>query len=103
MSRAKPSSRRLAPVPRRMSQPLASARRKLLDAEPGGSSARPLEVATAAVIEPKATSVACPHCNGAFELVAHDAHLESRLREVKVACRHCGERRTFWFRISAPS
>jgi hypothetical protein len=105
MPRAKRSPSRLAARPRVAGEALARSRRKLLDLEAGGSKAHPLEVSTSAVIEPKALGVPCPRCGGAFGLVAHEAHLgpQARLREVKVACRHCGERRTFWFRIHSPS
>jgi hypothetical protein len=104
MSRTKsPPSHTLDLGPQLVSEPLARARAKLLELEPGGTPARPLEVATAAVIEPKAESLPCPRCSGRFAVTEHEAHTRERLREVKVACRHCGERRSLWFRISAPS
>ena len=81
------------------------AKRKLLALEPGGSPEHPLDVATAAVIEPKAKSTRCPRCDEPLEVEAHEAHTgeRGRLREVALACRFCGERRALWFRISAPS
>lgn len=93
------------PGPRLVSEALARARRQLLELEPGGSRGRPLEVSTAAVIEPKAERTACPRCSGHFEVEDHEAHAggHERVREVKVFCRFCGERRSLWFRISAPS
>ncbi len=103
MTNEKPSNPPLDPGPHVLSQPLVDARRRLLDLAPGASRARPFEVGTAAVIEPKAMSIPCPRCSGAFEVVVHAAHLGARLREVQVACRHCGERRTVWFRINAAS
>lgn len=80
-------------------------RTKLLDLEAGGTTARPLEVLTPAVIEPKARSVRCPRCDEPFELVGHEAHSDEhgRLREAKLECRYCGLRRSLWFRVSAPS
>jgi hypothetical protein len=80
-------------------------KRKLLTLEPGGSPERPLDVPTAAVIEPRARSARCPSCDEPFEVAAHEAHTDEhgRLREVALACRFCGERRSIWFRIDAPS
>lgn len=80
-------------------------KRKLLALEPGGSPDRPLDVLTSSVIEPKAKSTRCPSCDEPFELEAHEAHTDEhgRLREVALACRFCGERRSMWFRIAAPS
>ena len=104
MSRMKsdpPASFPLGPQP--VSEPLARARARLFELEPGGSEARPLEVTTSAVIEPKAESMFCPRCSGHFAILEHEARSRGRLRELTVACRHCGERRSLWFRINAPS
>jgi hypothetical protein len=100
-----PRPRTLERVKRSADDKLARAKRKLLDLEPGGSEARPLEVATAAVIEPKAKSVLCPRCDEPFLLENHVAHGEDRgrLREALLECRLCGEHRSMWFRIIAPS
>jgi hypothetical protein len=90
---------------RAASEKLLQSKRKLLELEPGGSRERPLEVTSAAIIEPKAKSTRCPRCDAAFDVEAHEARADvhGRLREVKLACRACGERRSLWFRISAPS
>ena len=84
---------------------LALAKKKLMDLEPGGTEAYPIEVPTAAVIEPRARGVACPRCDEPFHVESHDAHVDphGRLREARLRCRLCGERRSLWFRISAPS
>ncbi len=107
MSRAKraPRARTLDRKQRAASEKLVQAKRKLLDLESGGTSARPLEVLTAAVIEPRAKSARCPRCDEPFELSSHEAHAgsEGRLREAKLECRFCGERRSLWFRIRQPS
>jgi hypothetical protein len=78
---------------------------KLMDLEPGGSPERPLDVATAALVEPKARSVPCPRCEDPFDVEAHEAHTDThgRLREAKLRCRTCGLTRSLWFRIVAPS
>jgi len=85
-----------------LSEKLAGARRKLLDLEAGGTPAHPMEVGTPAVIEPMATSIHCPACDGPFELESHEAHADghTRLREARVRCRACGERRSLWFRVN---
>jgi len=87
------------------SEKLARAKSKLMDLEPGGTEAHPLEVTTAAVIEPKARSVPCPRCDEPFDLKSHEAHADGhgRLREARLRCRLCGEQRSLWFRISAAS
>ena len=93
----------LDPGPQLVSEPLARARTQLFELDPGGSRARPVEVTTASVIEPKAENMLCPRCDGHFAVEEHEAHAQGRLRELKVACRHCGARRSLWFRINAPS
>jgi hypothetical protein len=104
MSRSKPHVSTMDPGPYRVSEPLARARQRLLELGPGGSRANPLEVSSAAVIEPKAESTPCPRCSAHFVVEEHDAHLGSqRVRELKVHCRFCDERRSLWFRINEPS
>jgi hypothetical protein len=100
-----PRARTLERIKRAADDKLARAKRKLLELEPGGSEAHPLEVATAAVVEPKAKGVLCPRCDEAFQVENHVAHGEERgrLREVLLECRLCGEHRSMWFRIVAPS
>jgi hypothetical protein len=84
---------------------LVRARMKLMDLEPGGSPERPIDVTTAALVEPKARSVPCPRCNEPFGVEAHEAHADDhrRLREVMLRCRSCGTTRSSWFRIVQPS
>jgi hypothetical protein len=97
-----PRPRTLQRQQRLVSEKLADARRKLLDLEPGGTAANPVEVGTPAVIEPMATSIHCPACDEPFELESHEAHAhgQARLREARVRCRACGERRSLWFRVN---
>ena len=45
-------------------------RELLLELSPGGSRERPIEVASAAVIEPRVANLACPHCGGTYRV--HD-------------------------------
>ena len=82
-------------------------RERLFALEPGGHFERPLEVATAAVIEAHALSVVCPRCAGNLELLEHAAVVQGgvRLRETKLRCRQCASQRSRWFKIvgSSPS
>jgi hypothetical protein len=88
-----------------VTEKLIRAKTTLLDLEPGGRANHPIDVTTAAVIEPKARSVACPRCDEPFDVESHEAltNEDGRLREVKLRCRTCGTTRSLWFRISAPS
>lgn len=105
MNRFKPQHSSIDPGPRLLSEPLARARQQLFELEPGAARARPVEVSSASVIEPKAESTLCPRCGGHFEVEEHEAHsaTHSRVRELKVRCRFCGDRRSLWFRINALS
>ncbi len=85
---------------------LARARVKLAELEPGGAADRPIEVASASVIEPHATSMPCAAC-GATSLRV-DEHVAvtlgegtdaRRLRVVRARCAACGHRRDVYFRI----
>lgn len=95
------TERRLA---ERVGDKLASAREKLFSLEPGGSPEQPLTVTSAAVVETHAESTPCPRCSGRHEIVEHLAVTREgrRLRETKLRCRHCGARRSMWFRIEEP-
>lgn len=103
MSRSKSYPVSIDPGPQLVSEPLARARQQLLELGPGGSRARPLEVPSAAVIEPKAQNTLCPRCSDHFEVEDHVAPFGQGVREVKVHCRFCDERRSLWFRVIAPS
>jgi hypothetical protein len=105
MIRSKPQPSSIDPGPRLLSEPLARARQQLFELQPGATRARPVEVSTAAVVEPRAESTLCPRCSGHFEVEEHEAHSapHSRVRELKVRCRFCGDRRSLWFRINAAS
>lgn len=82
-------------------------RERLFALEAGGSSQRPLEVASASVVEAHALAVACPRCLGPHELVEHAAVALHgvRLREARLCCRQCGVTRSMFFRlrIAAPN
>jgi len=79
---------------------LARARIKLAALEPGGAPERPIEVASASIIEPQASSMACAACGAqGLRVEEHAADLPRRLRVVHVMCQRCGTRREVFFRI----
>lgn len=73
-------------------------REKLAALLPGGSRERPMEVDSAAVIEPRINSLACPQCEGNYRVLDHRS-IGSGLREVDVRCNTCSAPRTLWFRL----
>lgn len=107
MARAKrtPRIRTLERRSRLIDDKLARNKAKLLDLMPGGTAELPLDVPSAALVEPKARSVQCPRCDEPFTLEAHEAHSgeAGRLREARLHCRLCGSRRSMWFRVVAAS
>lgn len=87
----------------RAAEKLADARERLAALEPGGAPARPLDVASASVIEPHAGSMPCARCGGGLRIEEHAAREVdgARLRLVSARCPSCGARRAIWFRILA--
>jgi len=75
-------------------------REKLAGLSPGGARERPIEVMSAAVIEVRAGSLACPQCAGRYRLRDHRS-AGPGVRCVDVTCQQCGVPRTLWFRIAA--
>ena len=73
-------------------------REKLAAMSPGGSRDKPIEVDSAAVVEPRVRALACPQCNGEYKLVEHRS-VESGIRAVDVRCIVCSVKRTLWFRL----
>lgn len=73
---------------------------RLAELAVGGSEERPIEVTSAAVIEPRARSTPCPLCAGELDLVEHAAL--RGLRPVQVKCRQCHTARTLWFKLVTP-
>lgn len=82
---------------------LADAREKLWRLEPGGSPARPIEIASASVIESRARAEACLRCGAAVRSADHRAETIDgrRLRVVTTTCVACGGARTWYFRLGA--
>ena len=73
-------------------------REQLAALAPGGSPGRAIPVTSAAVIEPRAAVMACPHCAGTYRVHEHTAPLPG-VRRIDVGCRRCSAPRTLWFRI----
>lgn len=73
-------------------------REKLAALEIGGSRERPMQVGSASVVEVRVRSLACPQCQGEYQVKEHTAPA-SGIRQVHVACRICGVARDLWFRI----
>ena len=87
---------------------LARSRLKLAALEPGGASDRPIEVSSASIIEPHASSMPCAACGAqglrveehvAVTLGGEGSEPTRRLRVVHVTCQRCGARREVFFRI----
>jgi hypothetical protein len=87
---------------------LARSRMKLAALEAGGGPDRPIEVSSASIIEPHASSMACPACGSpgvrveehvAVTLDAGEGEPARRLRVTRVICPRCGVRREVFFRI----
>lgn len=80
---------------------LADAREKLWRLELGGSASRPLDIASASVIEPRTRSEACLRCGAAVRSADHRAETidDRRLRVVTTTCAVCGATRTWYFRL----
>jgi hypothetical protein len=98
------------PRPRRQQREQQRALRKTvrqlerLAAElPGGSAERPIDVASASIVETKARAIACVQCDAIeMELRGDKATSTARgvLREVAMVCRQCHAPRTVWFRLT---
>lgn len=82
----------------RAARDLVRDREKLAGLVPGGSRARPIEVDSSAVVEPRIRSLACPQCEGTYRVLDHRS-AASGIREVDVRCERCGAPRTLWFRL----
>jgi hypothetical protein len=74
-------------------------RERLAALERGGSRERPIEVASAAVVEVRVGAMTCPRCGiGSYRVAEHVAPAAG-LRRVEVACRQCSVPRSLWFRL----
>lgn len=78
---------------------LAEDRTRAALERPGALPTRPIAVASAAAIEPRAESEACPICGGHLHVQEHVAVHEGsqRQRRVELRCGDCGRIDTLWF------
>lgn len=69
---------------------------------PGGDPERPIEVASAAVVDVRARATPCIQCGGELAPRADRALSTPRgvLREMEMACRRCHAPRRLWFRVA---
>lgn len=76
-------------------------RERLAALEPGGSPSRPIEVVTAALVEPKARSMPCAVCGEAVRVADHTAETVNgvALRLAHVACPSCDHARVVYFAV----
>lgn len=74
---------------------------RLVEESAGGTPQRAIVVGSAAVVEVKARSLRCGHCEGELLLLAHDAEFVhgNQLRRVDMQCRSCFVRRRIWFAL----
>ena len=85
----------------RRSVALAHDQERLFRLGPGGSAERPVDLASASVVEIRARAAPCPRCAGTHHV---DEHLAVtihgvQLREARLSCRSCGSTRSLWFRL----
>lgn len=80
---------------------LRSAIEKSYALEAGGSRERPIELASAAQVEPDAESRACPYCAGGMWAQGHDVveHAGARLRVARLVCKSCHTRWDRFYRL----
>lgn len=77
---------------------LAHARTRLAALEAGGAPERPIEVASASVVEVHAASLPCAAC-GELGVRVEEHVAEQGLRAARVRCPRCGYARSVWFRL----
>ncbi len=104
MHRKKPlSPNALRRAMARADDKLALARERLAALEPGGSPERPIEVASASLVEPRAQSAPCLRCGGPLRIDEHTAESIGglRLRVVHARCAQCASPRLLYYRVGS--
>ncbi len=68
---------------------------------PGADPRQPIDVQSAAAIEPRAEAAGCPWCDGNVHVVEHGARGDGgdRLRVVTLRCGSCGRTQVTYFRV----
>jgi hypothetical protein len=72
-------------------------------ARPGATPDHPLEVASAAAIEPRAQREPCPLCSGPLHVQAHEVGPGGEGRHVRLRCGRCGRETSLFFRLRPES
>lgn len=104
MSRRGDRPRTARRVAERDAQKLIRDKQRLVELEPGGSAARPLDVTTPAVIEGRARATPCVQCGGELAIDEHVVAPDPShsLRLIRARCRRCHTRRELYFRLPPP-
>lgn len=110
MTKKRPPPKALAPRAARRAADrdvvkLARDVRRLDALEPGGSPARPIQLASASEVEVVAASRPCPICSAFLRVTAHDAIEDAtsgRLRVARLSCPGCRATWARYFRLGPP-
>jgi len=103
--RRKPRARTERRALARSEEKLIALRERLFQHEAGSTSANPIVVPSASVVEARAAGTLCPRCQTGLRVEAHEAvsaDPQRRLRRVRARCPRCGGPRTLWFELQTP-
>ncbi|MGH7438031.1 MAG: hypothetical protein ACRENE_20305 [Polyangiaceae bacterium] len=103
MTRKRATARTVRRTQERAAVKLARDRERLAALEAGGTPSRPVEVQSAAQVEPHALAAACLRCGASNRLAEHAAVADDEgqlLRVARLRCAQCGAGRAIWFRIT---
>ncbi len=78
----------------------AQARAEQALSRPGAAPDVPIEVESAASVEPRAMRDGCPYCGGTARVEEHVTELGHRVRRVNLKCGQCGRRSSRFLRIA---
>ncbi|MEO6953936.1 MAG: hypothetical protein ABI321_19195 [Polyangia bacterium] len=82
----------------RAARGLVRDKERLFLLEAGGTPERPIDCASASVIDVKWRAMPCPQCGGSLRLVDEQAE-DGAHRSVRLKCAACGAPRTVYYRI----
>lgn len=98
-----PRARTVARAAIRHDEKLVRDRERLFALSQGGTPSLPIEVSTASLVEPRASSMPCPRCGGTLRVDEHTAETfgGALLRVARMRCATCGAQRRVYFRVIA--